>query len=107
GELARWQAEVRAVSVDASLQAYIVAVAAATRQHPRIALGVSPRGSLAWLRVAQALAWMDGRGYVKPDDMREAALPVLAHRVMLANPSALSVRREVMASVLAEIAVPD
>lgn len=107
GQLAAWQAEVREVRVDPSLQAYIVAVANATRAHGQIALGVSPRGSLQWLRLAQAMAWMAGRDYVVPDDLSATAVPVLAHRLLLAHQSSTEARREVLARLLTEVAVPD
>lgn len=105
--LAEWQAAVRAVRVEESLQGYIVRVAARTRAHPQIAIGLSPRGSLQWLRLSQAMAWLDGRDFVTPDDIRRTAEPVLAHRLMLGHRSGAAARREVVASVLAEIAVPD
>jgi MoxR-like ATPase len=106
-QLAEWQAAVRAVRVEESLQGYIVRVAARTRAHPQIAIGLSPRGSLQWLRLSQAMAWLDGRDFVTPDDIRRTAGPVVAHRLMLAHRSGMAARRELVASVLAEIAVPD
>jgi MoxR-like ATPase len=106
-QLAGWQEAVRAVRVDASLQAYIVRVAGRTRAHSQIAMGVSPRGSLQWLRLSQAMAWMDGRDYVTPDDLRRTAVPVLSHRLMLTHRAGLPARRELVLQVLAEIAVPD
>jgi MoxR-like ATPase len=107
GQLTAWQAAVRAVRVDESLQAYIVRVAGRTRAHSQIAMGVSPRGSLQWLRLSQAMAWMDGRDYVTPDDLRRTAVPVLSHRLMLTHRAGLPARRELVLQVLAEIAVPD
>jgi MoxR-like ATPase len=106
-QLAEWQAAVRAVRVEESLQTYIVRVAARTRAHPQIAIGVSPRGSLQWLRLSQAMAWLDGRDFVTPDDIRRTAEPVLAHRLMLAHRTGGAERRKLVAAVLADIAVPD
>jgi MoxR-like ATPase len=106
-QLSAWQEAVRAVRVDDSLQAYIVRVAGRTRAHSQIAMGVSPRGSLQWLRLSQAMAWMDGRDYVTPDDLRRTAVPVLSHRLMLTHRAGLAARRELVLQVLAEIAVPD
>ena len=60
---------------------YLVALVTATRQSPLLALGVSPRGSLALLRAARARALADGRDYLLPDDIKELAVPALAHRV--------------------------
>jgi len=77
-----WQREVQEVRVDESLQAYMVRLVGRTRNDPRVALGVSPRGTLTWQRLAQAWAYLHGRRYVTPDDVREMALPVLAHRIV-------------------------
>lgn len=63
--------------------AYIMDIVDATRDHPDLALGVSPRGSQALLKAAQAYAVIEGRSYVSPDDIKRLAKPVLAHRVML------------------------
>ncbi|MTI96779.1 MAG: MoxR family ATPase [Firmicutes bacterium] len=64
---------------------YIVELCSATRKHPALYLGVSPRGSLALARSAKALAWLRGRDYVLPDDIKEMAIPTLSHRLIL-NP---------------------
>jgi MoxR-like ATPase len=63
--------------------AYCVELAAATRRHPTVEVGASPRGSLALLLVARALAVIDGRDFVLPEDVKECALPALAHRLTL------------------------
>lgn len=86
-ELVHIQQQVRTVHVEPSIREYIVAIANATRSHPDIYLGVSPRGSLALFRTAQALAAMRGRGYVIPDDIKFLAKPTLAHRIIV-TPSA-------------------
>ncbi len=75
---------VRRVGVERSILAYITAIVAATRDATSLALGASPRASLALLRMAQAGALLDGREYVVPDDVKQLALPVLRHRVMVA-----------------------
>jgi MoxR-like ATPase len=62
---------------------YIVSIAEATRNHSRITLGISPRGSLALLNAAMAHAMLQGRSYTLPDDVQAMALPVLAHRLVL------------------------
>lgn len=77
------QQEVRHVYVEAGVKQYIVRISEATRRHPDIELGASPRGSIALMKAAQARAWMRGRSYVLPDDVKGLALPVLAHRVAL------------------------
>jgi MoxR-like ATPase len=81
GELERLQGEVAAVTVVASIQGYLVDVAAATRKHPRITLGLSPRGLLTWQRAAQAWAYLRGRPFVSPDDVKAVAFPVLGVRL--------------------------
>lgn len=82
---------------------YLLAVVGATRNHPRIALGVSPRGALALGALARALAMMAGREFVLPEDIKRAAVPVMAHRLTLkdnADAEAL------VAELLAELPVP-
>jgi MoxR-like ATPase len=79
--LGRIQDEVSRLSVTESLLEYMVRVAANSRRHPRVQLGVSPRGLLSWLRAAQARAWLAGRNYVVPDDLRDTAHPVLEVRL--------------------------
>ena len=81
--LSALQKRVWDVNVDATLQEYIVALAEATRVHPDISLGVSPRGSLALLKSAQALAAIRGRDYVVPDDIKILVPLTLAHRLIL------------------------
>jgi len=71
----------RAVYVHPVLEDYLLDIVAATRAHKAFALGVSPRGSLAYYRSAQALAAIRGRNYVIPDDIKHMARPVLAHRL--------------------------
>ncbi len=73
----------RAVHVAPSLKAYLVDLADATRRHPQLALGMSPRATLSLQRVARARAAADGRAYVVPDDLKALAEPVLAHRLLV------------------------
>ncbi len=77
------QKQVWDVHVDETLQAYIVNLAAATRSHPDLALGISPRGSLALFKAAQALAAVRGREHVIPDDVKTLAAVTLAHRLIV------------------------
>ena len=65
------------------LRQYIAEIAAATRQHPLLSLGVSPRGSIALLKASQAYALLSARDYVLPDDVRQMIRPVLSHRIQL------------------------
>ncbi|MBS1251267.1 MAG: ATPase RavA [Anaerolineales bacterium] len=87
--------------IDASIDDYIVALTQATRNHPDIALGASPRGSLALYKTAQAWAAMHGRDYVIPDDVKRLIPVTLAHRLILKPESQL--RGRTAERVLAEI----
>jgi MoxR-like ATPase len=77
------QAEVRKVHVERRLGRYVVALAEATRRHPSIGLGCSPRGTLMLVRAAQARAFLEGRDFTIPEDVKAEAVPVLAHRLGL------------------------
>ncbi len=82
--LTRAQEEIsHAVRVEESLFAYVVRVARATRESPALSLGASPRAAVFLMQAAKAIAAMDARDYVIPDDVKSAALPVLRHRVLL------------------------
>jgi MoxR-like ATPase len=82
-ELSALQKRVWDVNVDTTLQDYIVALAEATRSHPDLLLGVSPRGSLALLKGTQAFAAIRGRDYAIPEDIRTLVPLTLAHRLIL------------------------
>jgi MoxR-like ATPase len=82
-ELRHMQAGVREIYVDSSISDYIVRLVNATRTHPDIYLGASPRGSLALYRAGQAFAALNGRDYVIPDDIKALAVPALAHRLIV------------------------
>jgi MoxR-like ATPase len=71
------------VSVEDSIGRYIVSLASATREHPQVLVGASPRGSLALLLLARAAAVLDGRDFVVPEDVKAVAVPALAHRITL------------------------
>lgn len=77
------QQTVRHVHVDDSLKEYIVSVVSATREHPAVELGASPRGSIALLRLSQALAAIHARDYVTPDDIRQVGSAALGHRLII------------------------
>jgi len=100
-ELLAMQVALEDVHVDASIEEYIVDLARATREDPRIALGASPRGSLALFRLARAEAALRQRDYVTPDDIKAMVVLALAHRVVL-RPE-LWVSRITPADVVAEI----
>ncbi len=97
--------EVRRVHVGEAVRTYIVEVIARTRDHPGVTLGISPRGAVALQRAAQALAFLDGQQFVSPDDVQEAVVPVLAHRlVMRSGERADAVT--MLATLIAEVPVP-
>jgi MoxR-like ATPase len=103
------QAAVRQVHVAPELRRYIVDLTAASRQHPDVYLGASPRGSLALFRAAQARAMLRGRDYAIPDDVKALAEPTLAHRLIV-NPSARvkgTSPSAILSEILRTLAVPD
>ncbi|MFI6101109.1 AAA family ATPase [Lentzea sp. NPDC051213] len=83
GRLAELQQELEQTTVDDDLLRYCVDLAVATRQHHTVEVGASPRGAQALVLVARALATLDGRGYVTPEDVKECAVAVLAHRLVM------------------------
>ncbi len=83
------QRQVWDVHVDDTVRDYIVSLIQATRAHADLALGASPRGSLALFKAAQALAALRGRDFVLPDDVKEMAVPALVHRLIVRPESAL------------------
>ena len=87
--LPRLYDQVTDVHVDPSLVRYILEIVRATRVHRDVALGASPRGSLALFKTAQALAALQGRDYVTPDDVQSLARPTLAHRLIVRPESQL------------------
>ena len=98
----------REVRVEDSLRDYAVRIARATRQNPDIQLGASPRATLALYQAAQALAALQGREYVLPDDIKRAAGPVLAHRLMIAPQAQLRGRSasELVDDIVSAVPVP-
>ncbi len=111
-ETVELQARARQVRVAPQLGEYLLELVQRTRKHPALALGVSTRGALALQRACQALALVEGREYVIPDDVARMAVPVLAHRVLLAGGepgegwSRSESEREIIREVLASTPVP-
>ncbi len=96
------------VYVDPDIEGYIVELVVATRRDSRAAVGASPRGSLALLKLARAQAALDGRDFVIPDDVKEFVRPALAHRIILV-PDLWMQRRaidELLGAVMQAVAVP-
>ena len=107
-ELAITQDAVSTVRVDDAVRGYIVNVTQATRGHSGLSLGASPRAGLALYKTAQARAAIEGRTFVTPDDVKEMAVSVLAHRMILTSNSRLRGRNtdQVVAEVLSSVPVP-
>lgn len=106
-ELVRMQRLVREVHVDDALRQYIVEIVGATRRSELLYLGASPRGSIAVFRSAQAWAAMDGRDFVRPDDIKQVAIPALAHRLIGRSAQHERATSEaVLRAILEETAVP-
>src|SRR5256714_382314 len=87
------QHEAREVAVDESLLDYLIRIVRATRQSDLLDLGVSPRGSLALYHAAQAMAFIEGRDYVIPDDIKRLVVPVFAHRIVVNTRYSTGMRR--------------
>ncbi|HZU98135.1 MAG TPA: MoxR family ATPase [Planctomycetota bacterium] len=101
------QKATRDVRVDDAIIDYIVQIAARTRASQKLAIGVSPRGSLALRRAAQARALLEQRSYVVPDDVKQLAMPVLAHRIVARDPGDDGERtREALKEVLEKVSIP-
>jgi len=107
-EVLQAQQSVREVYVNSVVEGYMVSVVHATRRHEAIELGASPRATLALYRTSQALAAVEGRGYVLPDDVKRMALPVLAHRIILSTRTRLRGRGNsvLLQEVLDSVPVP-
>ena len=102
------QARVEEVHLSQSVADYAVSIVRTTRESPQLSLGASPRGSLALMKLARARAALHGRDFVKPDDVKQVAVPALAHRLTL-SPE-LWVQRadpaEIVASIVSSVPAP-
>jgi MoxR-like ATPase len=97
---------VRKIFVHEALIKYIITIVNTTRQHPAIVLGVSPRGSQLLMRAAQAAAFVAGRNYVTPDDIKEIAPSVFGHRIVPKVKAKRISHADIIQSVLDTVAVP-
>jgi MoxR-like ATPase len=106
--LAAARQEIEAVRVEPALRSYIISLVRRTRDWPAISLGASPRAAVGLFFVARALAGMDGRDYLLPDDVKAAALPVLRHRILLKPEADLEglTTDHVIGQVIAAVEVP-
>jgi MoxR-like ATPase len=104
-ELRQMQVGVKEIYVDQGVADYIVRLVGATREHADVYLGASPRGSLHLYKAAQAMAAINGRDYVIPDDVKQLAVPVLGHRLIVRSQASLrevdndAIVREVLSTV--------
>jgi MoxR-like ATPase len=110
-EVKELQRIVATVAVDDSLVQYLMRIVAATRDSEMLDLGVSPRGTLALFRAAQALALTEERNFCIPDDIKRLVVPVFAHRIVVSSRFASSLRRSeeaeaVLNEILKTVSVP-
>jgi MoxR-like ATPase len=108
-DLARLQTQVREVAVEDSINEYLLDIVAATRNHDMLELGVSTRGAITLYRAAQSLAFIKGRSYAIPDDVKDLAVPVLAHRVVcggLIHEGQRTKAQQIIRQILQETPVP-
>ncbi len=107
-EILALQQEVSRVEVDPSVSRYVVRLVRATREHPDVELGASPRGSIALLKAAQAIALISGSDFVTPHMVKQVAVPVLAHRIIVKQQAQLggSGGEQVVRAILQQVSVP-
>jgi MoxR-like ATPase len=107
-EILKMRQEVEAVHVDESLEEYIAALIQETRHDRHVAVGSSPRGSLAFLKMARAHAILEGRDFILPDDIKRFSIPVLSHRLILQPEYWLTrqVADRVITDIFSKIPVP-
>ncbi|MFP6620142.1 MAG: MoxR family ATPase [Pirellulaceae bacterium] len=107
-ELLACQAAIRDIHVDEKVRQYLLQIVHETREHEDLALGASPRASIALFRTGQAMAAVRGRTFVQPDDIKRVAGPILNHRVILKPDSRLRkvTAEDIISDIIAEIAVP-
>ena len=104
-ELAQAKAEIENIFVHRCVLEYMVDIIAATRSGDNVLMGVSPRGTLAFLRCVKAYAYLQGRTFVTPDDVKALAVPVLAHRVVMGYGKA-GENKAFVERIVAETVVP-
>jgi MoxR-like ATPase len=108
GQILQARQAVSQITVKESILDYILALTQRTRKHPDLALGASPRSAVAWLRSSKAQAWLAGRDYVTPDDVKQVAPALLRHRLILRPEAQLDAINidAVIRSLLTQVAVP-
>ena len=106
------QDESRKIHIDEPVIDYMIQLVNRTREHPDIELGVSPRGTSALFRATQALALLDGRSFIIPDDVKKLVHPVFEHRLVMGRgasrlrASAMVDARAVLSEIIAQTPVP-
>ncbi len=107
-EILQARQAVKEIDVDEKIIDYLLALVKNSRQHPELALGASPRAAGAWLQTSQAAAWLAGRKFVTPDDVKAVASPLLRHRLILKPEAMLDGLQmdAVIASVINQVPVP-
>ncbi|KMJ60456.1 magnesium chelatase [Bacillus sp. LL01] len=106
-EILELQEQVKQVKVSSVVEDYIIEIVHMTRNHEEIELGVSPRGTLALMRAAQGAAFVNGREYVTPEDVKKMAPYVLSHRLVLTMEGSLKkTNKQIVKDVLARVVVP-
>lgn len=108
-DLLTMQAQTRQVHMADAMLEYVTSLAEASRSHPLVVLGVSPRGALAVCRMCKSRAFMEGRDYVLPDDVAYIFADVCAHRLILSPKAKITetTAKDVLAEVLQQVARPD
>lgn len=104
-DIRRLRGRMSEVRIDDALYAYIVSLVTATRHHPALALGASPRASVALVRLSMAFAFLQGRDHVRPEDISALFIPAVAHRLVLQSGSHTT-SREVLADILHNTPLP-
>jgi len=105
-QLRDWSARISGVHVADVVLDYLLVLLATSRGHPAIDHGLSPRAGLAWLRAAQAWAWLEGRAALRPDDLQRLAVPVLAHRLTPTRQAGLVSGAELVQRLLEGVPAP-
>lgn len=106
-DIAKMQREVQAVKLSDDVENYLLQIVHATREHQDVEVGVSPRGTLALMRAAQGKAYISGRSFVTPEDIKFMAPFVIAHRLVLTMEGSLKkTNRQVIQEILSTVSVP-
>jgi MoxR-like ATPase len=107
-DIKRCREEIQKVEVNSSIINYITSIVKATRNSPSLVLGASPRASIALLLTAKTYAAMQGRSFITPEDIKDLALPVLRHRIILKPEAGIDGMKndDILRSILNRVEVP-